>query len=73
MQRGKGSAFQQMKVILEDLAEKVMADGPECDGAVRDRYNTTERARFLVRQNQARIQHDALTLVALMGGYGPGN
>ena len=50
-----------------------MADGPECDGAVRDRYNTTERARFLVRQNQARIQHDALTLVALMGGYGPGN
>ena len=73
VQRGKGSAFQQMKVILEDLAEKVMADGPECDGAARDRYNATERARFLVRQNQARIQHDALTLVALMGGYGPGN
>ena len=71
MQRGKGSAFQQMKVTLEDLVEKVMADGPECDGAARDRYNATARARFLAEQNEARIQYDAHLI--WMAWYGPGN
>ena len=60
-----------MKVILEDLSEKVMADGPECDGAARDRYNATARARFLYEQNEARIQYDAH--LSWMGRHGPGS
>ena len=58
-QRGAGCAFQKMKEILKDLVDVVLVGGPECAGAVRDRYTNAERNLFWQEQNAAIRQREA--------------
>ena len=55
-QRGTGCAFQKMKEILTDLVDVVLVDGPECEGAVRDRYTEAERKLFMQGPDAARAE-----------------
>ena len=61
VQRGRGTLFQQVKLVLKEL-DVILARGPECDGAVRDRHNIQQHLLFLQRQNEERAQREALEL-----------